>query len=142
MATSPSQLTNALSEEVIPRYWVSYFREYARGAVHDQLLEMFEAWKRRGFNRAGLAKKLERRPEQITRWLSAPSNLEIDTISDIALAMGCVPKIGFESIEGLQESRNGRVEATIEVEDPEPLDLPMVGETGSSGINVRVLQVS
>src|SRR5690348_2116197 len=95
------QLTNALSSEVLPKYWRSYFREYSRGMLHDQLLEMFESWKSQGFSRADLARKVDRRPEQITRWLAAPSNLEIDTISDMALAMGCVPKISFESVEGL-----------------------------------------
>jgi hypothetical protein len=36
----------------------------------------------------GLADLLGKDPSQITRWLSVPSNLELDTISDILLAMG------------------------------------------------------
>ena len=122
---------NAISSEIVPEYWVSYFREYSRGAVHDQLLEMFEGWKRNGHNKAGLAKKLERRPEQITRWLSAPSNLEIDTISDIALAMGCVPKITFESVEGLLRSQNGTTEV-FRVDGPGGFVLRPRAPTGSS----------
>lgn len=98
MTTLHPQLTNALSEETIPPFWVAYFRENFRSLVQDELLESFEALKRRGFSRAALARKLGRRPEQITRWLSAPNNMEIDTISDIALALGCVPRLSIERL--------------------------------------------
>jgi hypothetical protein len=35
-----------------------------------------------------LAELLAKDPSQITRWLSAPSNFELDTLSDILLALG------------------------------------------------------
>ena len=38
--------------------------------------------------RADLARKLDKRPEQITRWLSAPGNWTFDTAAALALAMG------------------------------------------------------
>ena len=107
MATSHSQLMNAISNEEIQPFWVAYFREHFRGLVHDQLLETFEVWKCQGNNRATLAKKLGRRPEQITRWLAAPSNCEIDTVSDIALAMGCMPKVTLESVDKQPALHNG-----------------------------------
>ncbi len=40
-----------------------------------------------GLTRSKLAKRLGKRPEQITRWLAAPGNLTLDTISDLLLTM-------------------------------------------------------
>jgi hypothetical protein len=54
-----------------------------------------------GYSRADFAKKIGRRPEQVTRWLSAPSNLEADTISDMSLGLGVIPKLVLEPIDSL-----------------------------------------
>src|SRR5690242_6032135 len=93
MNTSLTRLKRALSEPEVGRFWLGYFQESFRSAVHQELLELFEGKKRNdGLSRGDLARKIGRRPEQLTRWLSAPTNLEIDTISDIALGMGFVPR--------------------------------------------------
>jgi transcriptional regulator with XRE-family HTH domain len=42
---------------------------------------------RRGVTKKDLAEALSKNPSQITRWLSAPSNFELDTLSEILLAM-------------------------------------------------------
>lgn len=97
MTISRTQLDQALSEAEIKRFWLGYFQEGFREEIHQQLLEAYETLKERaGFTRADLARKIGRRPEQVTRWLSAPTNLESDTISDMALGLGLVPKITFE----------------------------------------------
>lgn len=114
MDTSHSRVMNAISEDTIRPYWLSYFREFNRGRVHEQLLELFDAWKARGNNRASLAKKLDRRPEQVTRWLSSPTNFEIDTVSDIALAMGYLPRLSFDPIDIMERPNNGPVAVAIE----------------------------
>ena len=116
MNISPTQVTHALSEPVIGRFWLGYFQEGFRSAVHQELLEFFEHLKRtKGFTRTDLAKKIGRRPEQVMRWLSAPTNLESDTISDMALGMGLVPTIKFQSIEAvLREAAQHPVSAFVE----------------------------
>jgi hypothetical protein len=38
-----------------------------------------------GLNKAEFARRIGRAPEQITRWLAAPGNWELDTISDFLL---------------------------------------------------------
>lgn len=96
MSISLTRVINALKEPKIGKYWIGYFRENFRGEINDQLLESFEV---SDLTKADIARKLDRRPEQITRWLLAPGNLESDTISDIALALGLVPRIRFEKIE-------------------------------------------
>lgn len=109
MTTSLTRVMNAIKEPAISKYWLAYFRENFRGVINDQLLEAFES---SGITKADIARKLGRRPEQVTRWLSAPGNLETDTISDIALAFGLVPKIGFEKVGEARSNR--RVHAFIE----------------------------
>lgn len=95
MTMSQTQLMRALDESELGEFWIGYFRERFRGEINDQLLEAFQA---SGLSKADLARKLGRRPEQITRWLAAPNNLEADTLADLALALGMVPKISFERV--------------------------------------------
>ena len=52
------------------------------------LMQLFLDEKKLGFTRADLARRLGKRPEQVTRWLAGPGNLKIDTLSDLLLAMG------------------------------------------------------
>lgn len=99
MTISQTQLAQALSEPEIKRFWLGYFQEGFREEVQQLLLEHFEALKANtGFTRSELAKKIGRRPEQVTRWLSSSTNLEMDTISDMALGMGLVPRLRFEEV--------------------------------------------
>lgn len=95
MTMSQTQLMRALDEAELGEFWIGYFRERFRGEINDQLLEAFQA---SGVSKADLARKLKRRPEQITRWLAAPNNLEADTLADLALALGMVPRISFERV--------------------------------------------
>lgn len=97
MIMSQTQLMRALDEAELGEFWIGYFRERFRGEINDQLLEAFQA---SGLSKADLARKLKRRPEQITRWLAAPNNLEADTLADLAVALGMVPKISFERVSG------------------------------------------
>jgi len=99
MTISQMQLDQALSELEIDKFWLGYFQEGFREDAHQQLLEHYEMLKKdSGLTRADLARKIGRRPEQVTRWLAAPTNLETDTISDLGLAMGLVPKLRFEPV--------------------------------------------
>jgi hypothetical protein len=95
MTISLTRMMDAINESRIAKYWIGYFRENFRGETNERLVEVFRA---SGSAKADIARKLDRRPEQITRWLSAPCNLEIDTISDLALSLGLVPTISFEKI--------------------------------------------
>lgn len=85
-------------DEPISEYWLAYFRDNFRADLHDKLLELFEAYENSGKSQADLARKLGRRPEQISRWLRTSGNLEADTVSDLSLAMGCLPKVMFEGL--------------------------------------------
>lgn len=109
MTTSLTQAMSAIAEPRIDAYWVGYFRENLRGEIYSQVVEAFE---QSGLTKADLARKLDRRPEQITRWLSAPSNLEADTISDLLLALGMRPVVRLERIN--MEQSNSRQHPLVE----------------------------
>lgn len=99
---SQTQLAQALSEPEIDKFWLGYFQEAFREDIQQQLLEQYEILKEaNGLTRAELAKKIGRRPEQVTRWLAGPTNLESDTISDLGIALGLVPRLSFEPVENL-----------------------------------------
>lgn len=55
-----------------------------KNKAHSLLLEMFEE---SNLSKADLAKMLDKKPEQITRWLAGPGNLKLDTLSDLIFAM-------------------------------------------------------
>lgn len=75
----------------------AYFQERLRGRLYDLVIGEVEKYRARGGTRAGLAKRIGKRPEQITRWLSAPGNLTLDTLSDLLLGLsGAELAIGLE----------------------------------------------
>lgn len=90
MTTSPrtQSISDLVERETLSPHQVEYFRARLKNRIHDAVLAAFEAKARDGFTRADLARRLERRPEQVTRWLGAPGNWTIETVSDLLLAMG------------------------------------------------------
>jgi hypothetical protein len=62
----------------------AYFRRRLRNRLYSLVITEFE---RSGITRAELARRMRRKPEIITRWLSGPGNYKLDTISDLFLAI-------------------------------------------------------
>lgn len=67
---------------------IYYFRKRLKNRIFSRLSAFFaEEAERTGITKRDLAARLNRNPSQITRWLSGPSNLTLDTLSDLLLAM-------------------------------------------------------
>jgi hypothetical protein len=67
----------------------AYYRQRQKNRVFTELVRFFaDEAERRQITKKDLAEALAKDPAQITRWLSAPSNFELDTLSDILLALG------------------------------------------------------
>jgi len=64
-----------------------YLQERLRGRFFDFLLERFESAQSKGLTQAKLARRLRKSPEVIHRWLSAPTNLTLDSISDLLVGV-------------------------------------------------------
>ena len=81
-------LSEVLNEDRIPLGKLSYFRERFRDRLYDLVLdEFFKQESETGLTRAEVARRIGRRPEQITRWFGAPGNWTLETVSDLLLAI-------------------------------------------------------
>ena len=68
---------------------VAYYRRRQQNRLFAQVASFFAEEAANGrITRKEIADKLSKNPSQITRWLSGPSNFELDTLSDILLTMG------------------------------------------------------
>ena len=74
--------------EAISAGKLAYFRQRLRNRLYQLVVKDFlEREQQHGFTRAELARRIGRKPEQLTRWLSAPGNWTLDTVSDLMIAM-------------------------------------------------------
>lgn len=67
---------------------IFYFRQRQKNRFFQSIVAHFaEQAEENGLTKRHIASLLDKDPAQITRWLSAPGNLTLDTISDLLLAM-------------------------------------------------------
>jgi hypothetical protein len=74
---------------------LAYFRERQRNRIHELVLREFL---KSGLTKTQLAHRMGRSPARITKWLAAPGNWELDTVSDFLLAIGGAelePSLGY-----------------------------------------------
>jgi transcriptional regulator with XRE-family HTH domain len=81
--------TTTLSEphgaDKIPSWTLSYFRARLKQRVHSLLIREF---KKSGLSQADLGRRLDKEPAQLSRLLSGPGNLTLDSVSDFLFAIG------------------------------------------------------
>lgn len=66
-----------------------YYRQRSKNRLFEAITSFYaEQAERRGITKKDIAESLGRDPAQITRWLTTPSNLTSDTISDLLLTLG------------------------------------------------------
>lgn len=109
-----SFLSEVLTEERIPLGTLSYFRERFRDRLYDLVVEEFvKQSAESNLTRAEVARRIGRRPEQITRWFSAPGNWTLETVSDLLLAIAkSEPDVRLLPLEG-RHNRNYRGQDTL-----------------------------
>ena len=65
----------------------AYFQQRLRLRVFNFILNKFIEAQKDGLTKAGLARRIEKTPDVINRWLGGSSNLTLDTISDLLLGI-------------------------------------------------------
>lgn len=102
MTTSqkPSFLTEVLTGDPIPIGTLSYFRTQLKYQLHDVVLREFVLQEdKAGLTQADLARRIHRKPSQVSKLLGAPGNWTFNTASDLLLGMKAQPVISVMSLE-------------------------------------------
>ena len=85
-------LLKKIKTDVVSAGTLAFSREYFRNLVFQEILFAFKAAHDEGLTRSELARRIKRSPEQITRWLKSPGNIEIDSLCDLLSGMGTKPE--------------------------------------------------
>jgi hypothetical protein len=78
---------------------IEYYRHRLKNRIFEAIWEEFvKQSDELGLTKKDIADRLDKDPSQITRWLSGPSNLTTEVMSDILLAMDSEPDILISSL--------------------------------------------
>src|SRR5688572_5709127 len=77
-------LSKPSGAERVPPTTLAYFRARAQHRLHELILNEFRA---SGLSQADLARRMGKGTDQLCRWLGAPGNWTVNTISDLLFAM-------------------------------------------------------
>jgi hypothetical protein len=92
--------TTTLTGDVLSAGDLAYFRARQSNRVYESV---FKAFVGAEITKADLARRLKKKPEQITRWLSGPGNWTLDTVSDLLLALGSEMTFVVTSLNAKQQ---------------------------------------
>ena len=82
-----------------------FFSRRLKNQLHAEVLRRFlEEKKANNLTKKELARRMDKDPAQINRLLSAPKNVEIETVSQLLLALGYIPKIDSVKLTDLYRS--------------------------------------
>jgi plasmid maintenance system antidote protein VapI len=82
-----SFLSEIISGERIPPGKLAFFQARTRNRLYDFVMNKFAEKEAAGLTRAELARRIGKKPEQISRLLGAPGNWTTDTASDLLLGI-------------------------------------------------------
>jgi hypothetical protein len=82
-----TELAAGHSGPPIPEAKRVYFQTRLRNRLFNYILGKFVAEQKNGLTKAALGRRIGKPPEMINRWLGAPSNLTLDTLSDLLLGI-------------------------------------------------------
>jgi len=93
-------LAEVLDSSPIPEIHLEYFRTRLKLRLYTMIQHIFRALQAdKGLSKTDLARRLGKDPALISRWMNSPGNLEVNTISDLLLAMRREPILGVQNLE-------------------------------------------
>jgi len=100
---------------------LGYFHGLAQNEAHEVIFRLFLRMSEdEGVTRSFMAKRLDKEPAQITRWLGASGNWTLDTFTNLAIAMGHRPTFGVERLRDMRDSNEHHPLAGRNTERPIP----------------------
>jgi hypothetical protein len=121
-----------------------YYRQRSKNRLFETITAFFaEEAERRGITKRDIAECLKRDPAQITRWLTSPSNLTSDTISDLLLSLGAemdysVARFADRPAPNEMHPLIAKIKLTEDKSAAEPKKYQPLAKPGS---NAKVLQL-
>jgi hypothetical protein len=95
---------SSLEDTAIDPALLSYFHSMAQNEAHDLVLTLFlAAADREGVNKAFLARRMDKSPEQVTRWLGGSGNWTLETLTNLLVALGYKPKFSAERLSAMRQ---------------------------------------
>jgi ribosome-binding protein aMBF1 (putative translation factor) len=89
LTSQTSILSEIQGRKPISKRTKAYYRRRLQNRFHRLILTAFrEQQKRNGLNQKQLAQKIDKDKSKVNRWLGIPSNLTLETISDLLLGLG------------------------------------------------------
>jgi len=89
--------------EKISPYTLAFVRGRNKNKAHSLVLKLFQE---SGLTKKELAEILGKKPEQITRWLAGPGNMNLDTLSDLVFAAGNGQFLDFQCSNELDKGKS------------------------------------
>ena len=88
------QTLDSVGDEPLDSLQLAYFSQRFRAQVYYAIAEAFRSEVEAGrVSQAALSRRLDKDPSIISRWFSGPKNLELDTVSEMLLALGAEPRL-------------------------------------------------
>jgi hypothetical protein len=119
---------------------IFYHRQRQKNRIFSELTSFYAEEAEGGASKRKIAQRLKKDPAQLTRWLAAPSNLTLDTISDLLLALDAEMDyriVRFRDRETANEM-HPLIEQIIRKDNNKPpLRKPPV-ETGTTTAEIRI----
>jgi hypothetical protein len=104
---------------------IYYFRQRQKNLIFQSVIAFFaQRAERFGLTKSALADSLGKDRSQITRWMSGPSNMELDSISDFLLGMGAEMRheiVSLNEPDVRTENAASPILPPIEYKRPKPL---------------------
>jgi transcriptional regulator with XRE-family HTH domain len=126
ISQSQSVLSEIHGADPIPIKTRQNFRRLLENLFHELISEAFEEQREKeDLTQKELAGRIEKDPALISRWLSVPSNLEIDTVADLFLGMKVrLNDLTYERYEVLQERLREPIAASKRATAEVPVKTP------------------
>ena len=76
------------STRQLPLKNIAYFQQRLKNRIYEAIIDLFvQQANGKGLTKKDIAEKLGKDPALVNRWLAAPSNWSLETVSDLLLAM-------------------------------------------------------